>query len=112
MSNCCLNCGGLILEPNKAYGYSGQVCHCPIKPGSQYQIPENKKPPIKEGTLVCDPKTHKAIYEIENERLQREIARLKKIIEVAEKALIQCAKDSFPKQCAREALAEIKKAKE
>jgi hypothetical protein len=24
----CMTCGGLIMEPNKAYGYAGPVCRC------------------------------------------------------------------------------------
>lgn len=24
----CIVCGGLIAEPNKAYGYAGPMCHC------------------------------------------------------------------------------------
>jgi hypothetical protein len=24
----CHGCGGLIVEPGKAYGYAGRVCHC------------------------------------------------------------------------------------
>lgn len=24
----CQTCGGLIAEPNKAYGYAGKFCHC------------------------------------------------------------------------------------
>lgn len=25
----CQQCGGFIPEQNKAYGYGGQICHCP-----------------------------------------------------------------------------------
>lgn len=31
MSDACSICGGLILEPNKSYGYSGPVCRCEKK---------------------------------------------------------------------------------
>jgi len=33
----CLTCGGLIMEPGRAYGYGGQVCHCPVR--GQFQQP-------------------------------------------------------------------------
>ena len=39
MSDYCLNCSGLIMEPNKAYGYAGPVCLCPKNPAHQYQRP-------------------------------------------------------------------------
>lgn len=42
MSDTCLNCGGLIPEPNKAYGYAGKVCFCPIHLDSLYQKPSKK----------------------------------------------------------------------
>lgn len=40
MSDYCLNCSGLILEPNKLYGYAGKICYCQkppqfCKPASQ-----------------------------------------------------------------------------
>ena len=31
----CLTCGGAILEPNKSYGYAGQICYCQVKPRVQ-----------------------------------------------------------------------------
>lgn len=55
MSDICLNCQGLIMEPNVAYGYAGKVCFCPIDPKKRYQRPSlneknksiqsNKTPP-------------------------------------------------------------------
>lgn len=27
-TNNCVQCGGLIMEPGKVYGYAGPVCHC------------------------------------------------------------------------------------
>jgi hypothetical protein len=37
MSDQCLNCGGLIMEPGKVYGYSGKTCYCPELPGTGYR---------------------------------------------------------------------------
>ena len=37
MSDMCHKCGGLIMEPNKAYGYAGKVCHCMWQ--APYQVP-------------------------------------------------------------------------
>jgi len=37
MSNSCMTCGGLIMEPGKVYGYAGPVCYC--NPSPKYQIP-------------------------------------------------------------------------
>lgn len=34
-STTCLTCGGLIMEPNQSYGYSGPVCHCIVPPKIQ-----------------------------------------------------------------------------
>lgn len=31
----CLTCSGAILEPNKCYGYGGQICHCHVVPNIQ-----------------------------------------------------------------------------
>lgn len=55
MSDICLNCQGLIMEPNVAYGYAGKACFCPIDPKKRYQRPSlneknksiqsNKTPP-------------------------------------------------------------------
>lgn len=36
MSKSCIRCGGLIMEPNKAYGYAGPVCYCQ----PQYIVPQ------------------------------------------------------------------------
>lgn len=36
----CLNCGGLIGEPGKVYGYAGKWCYCPKDPATQYQRPD------------------------------------------------------------------------
>jgi hypothetical protein len=43
MSDICLNCNGLIMEPNTPYGYAGPVCRCPINPALQYQRPASKE---------------------------------------------------------------------
>jgi hypothetical protein len=43
MSDSCLNCGGLIMEQGKVYGYSGPTCHCPKNPAHQYQRPASKE---------------------------------------------------------------------
>lgn len=32
MSDSCLTCGGLIMEPGKVYGYAGPVCYCIKEP--------------------------------------------------------------------------------
>lgn len=42
MSNSCMTCGGLIMEPGKAYGYSGPVCNCIVPP--KYQQPIGQQP--------------------------------------------------------------------
>jgi len=35
----CFQCGGLIMEPNTAYGYVGKVCHCvPVPHSSNHEI--------------------------------------------------------------------------
>jgi len=31
----CLNCGGAIGEPGKAYGYAGKWCYCPVLQGQR-----------------------------------------------------------------------------
>jgi len=41
----CLTCGGLIMEPNTAYGYAGKVCHC-------YVPPKIQRPASKEMQIV------------------------------------------------------------
>lgn len=31
----CMTCGGLIMEPGVAYGYTGKICHCIVLPKIQ-----------------------------------------------------------------------------
>ena len=31
------------MEPNKAYGYAGKVCYCPINPNKQFQRPSSQE---------------------------------------------------------------------
>lgn len=40
MSDICLNCQGLIPEPNQGYGYSGKFCHCttPARASTEYKV--------------------------------------------------------------------------
>lgn len=40
--NSCMTCGGLIMEPNKAYGYSGPVCNCVQQPKYQQPMIQNQ----------------------------------------------------------------------
>jgi len=35
MSNNCVTCGGLIMEPGKVYGYTGLICNCIALPKYQ-----------------------------------------------------------------------------
>lgn len=44
MSDNCLNCGGLIMQPNTTYGYAGKICYCPVNPKYQYQRSASKEP--------------------------------------------------------------------
>jgi hypothetical protein len=37
MSGMCQQCGGLIAEPNLAYGYGGKFCHCAVPVRTAYQ---------------------------------------------------------------------------
>jgi hypothetical protein len=43
MSDTCLNCGGLIMEQGKTYGYAGPVCYCLKNPAHQFQRPASKE---------------------------------------------------------------------
>lgn len=45
-SQSCVKCGGLIMEPNKAYGYAGPVCHC------IWTEPYNPYVPSNSGTII------------------------------------------------------------
>ena len=31
LNGICKQCGGLILDPNKTYGYAGPICYCSYK---------------------------------------------------------------------------------
>jgi hypothetical protein len=44
MNSLCLICGGLTLEPNTAYGYTGKVCCCP-KQSTYFAFPSYYPPP-------------------------------------------------------------------
>lgn len=46
MSDTCLNCGRLIMQPEVAYRYAGPVCRCPIHPHHQYQRPASLEPDV------------------------------------------------------------------
>lgn len=39
----CLTCGGLILEPNKNYGYAGKVCYCQEAPRIRQRAGQQKQ---------------------------------------------------------------------
>jgi hypothetical protein len=49
----CLNCGGAIGEPGKAYGYAGKWCHCPVHPSRMYQNPASN--PLRVVPMFADP---------------------------------------------------------
>ncbi len=54
MSDTCLNCGGLIGESGKVYGYAGKWCYCQINPLHQFQRPasrENQQNPIPDSVM-------------------------------------------------------------
>ena len=36
----CENCGGLIAEPGKVYGWGGKFCHCLIPRRMEFTIPD------------------------------------------------------------------------
>ncbi len=45
----CKHCGGLIAEPNKAYGFAGKWCHCGWA-NDQFTVPHRTSPNIDEVT--------------------------------------------------------------
>lgn len=50
MSDTCLTCGGLIMEPGQLYSYAGKICYCPrevkvCRPASQEQRKLHVVPP-------------------------------------------------------------------
>lgn len=49
----CRNCGGLIMEPGKSYGWAGKTCHCPVHPSRQYQDPATD--PLRIVPMFADP---------------------------------------------------------
>lgn len=70
----CGKCGGLVAEPMKAYGYSGQYCHCEIPTPTDVQEPSEE--PIS--------LTHRAIIQHET-RTQV----LNEVIEIVKKCTNQ-----------------------
>lgn len=38
----CRTCGGLVADPQKAYGYAGRFCHCPEP--ARYQLQPEPAP--------------------------------------------------------------------
>jgi hypothetical protein len=62
--NNCMTCGGLIMEPGIAYGYSGPVCHCIASP--KYQKPMNQQ---SFGSSSQGGLTNQYIYDIVNKIL-------------------------------------------
>lgn len=67
----CLNCKGAIMEPGVAYGYSGQICHCPIDPATLYRRSAKTNADFKDSLEF-----HKDLAEMR----QTEITRLEKLL--------------------------------
>lgn len=68
MSDVCLTCGGLIMEPGKSYGYAGKICHC-------YSSPKIQRPASETFHYSSLDETER--LREENRKLAAELAELK-----------------------------------
>lgn len=57
----CQTCGGLIAEPNKAYGYAGKFCHCRWP---DRLFPHQPTPPMNDFQLKPSPPLHEQLRAI------------------------------------------------